>query len=173
MGVLRCTAKYRRLFGLPDKLREPAPPNNALGAWYANILNVGHGRYLHYMSERARLSVIVSLRTRDTAEQRFPEALFELLLQLGVGRDHADQEAAMLSTLDYGHTTSRSVLGSMRDQALTARYCLSDGISLMELMMLLAHTPCGPLNYDSPDRVAPQLVKKRWDAHEVSIVDYH
>ncbi len=75
MGVLRCSAKYRKLFGLPERLEEPAAPVCGLGAWY-----------------------------------------------------------------DY----------------------LPDGASLWDAMLRLARAPAGPLDYDSPDRVAPRLVEDTW-----------
>jgi hypothetical protein len=162
MGVLRCTAKYRRLFGLPENLADPSPPVSALGEWYGNSLNVGHGRYLHYMSERARLSVIVRLRHRQTAERRFAEALSRLLADLGLDARQVEREVATLDSLAYGRARSKSVLGSMRDQAASARLHLERGLSLPESMLRLARTPCGPLDYDSPDRVAPELVRQHW-----------
>ena len=162
MGVLRCTAKYRRLFGLPDKLEEPAAPVSGLGAWYANTLNVGHGRYLHYMSEEARLSVIVRLRHRDTAEERFVQSLAELLEHFGASAGCIEREVMTLTSLAYGRATSRSVLGSMRDHAQLTKYYLGDGASLWDAMLLLAKAPASPLDYDSPDRVAPRLVDDTW-----------
>ena len=84
MGVLRCTAKYRKLVGLPEDLGEPPAATGALGEWYANPLNIGRDRYLHYMSENARLSVLIGLRERKTAEQRFVSTVYELLRSLGV-----------------------------------------------------------------------------------------
>ncbi|MDH3525446.1 MAG: hypothetical protein OES32_17875 [Acidobacteriota bacterium] len=162
MGVLRCTAKYRKLFGLPDRLEEPAPPVSGLGAWYANTLNVGHGRYLHYMSEKARLSVIVELRHRHTAELRFPQTLAELLRHFGTDARCAEMEAMSLTPLVYGRATDRSVLGSMRDHSQLAKACLRDGEGLWDAMLFLAEAPSGPLDYESPDRVAPRLVENTW-----------
>ncbi len=162
MGVLHCTAKYRKLFGLPDKLEKPASPVCGLGAWYANTLNVGHGRYLHYMSEEARLSVIVGLRRRHTAEQRFAQTLAHLLRHFGTDARCAEREAMSLTSLVYGRATNRSVLGSMRDHAQLAKACLRDGASLWDLMLFLAEAPSGPLDYESPDRVAPRLVENMW-----------
>ena len=162
MGVLRCTAKYRKLFGLPDELEEPAPPVSGLGAWYANTLNVGHGRYLHYMSEKARLSVIIELRRRHTAELRFPQTLAELLRHFGTDSHCAERELATLDSLVFGRATDRSVLGSMRDHAQLAKTCLRDGESLWDAMLFLADAPAGPLDYASPNRVAPRLVENMW-----------
>lgn len=162
MGVLRCTAKYRKLFGLPDELEEPVAPVGGLGAWYANTLNVGHGRYLHYMSEEARLSVVVGLRRRDSAEERFVQTLAKLLKHFGTDARCTESEVMTLTSLAYGRSNSRSVLGSMRDHALLARYYLGDGASLWDAMLLLAKAPASPLDYDSPDRVAARLVEDTW-----------
>ena len=162
MGVLRCTAKYRKAFSLPEKLGEPNPPLSALGCWYANTLNVGHGRYLHYMSEKARLSVIVPLRHRETAEQRFTQTLADLLTHFGAASRYVDKEVSTLMSLADGRTTSRSVLGSMRDHAYLTKGYLQDDLSLWDVMLFLAESPAGPLDWDSANRVAPRLLDEWW-----------
>ncbi len=71
MPTLLCTGKYRKTFGLPEKLTPATIDEGALGPWYANTLNVGPHRLLHFMSAPSLLSVVITLRERSTAEQRF------------------------------------------------------------------------------------------------------
>lgn len=75
MGVLRCTAKYRKLFGLPHELEEPALPMSGLGAWYANTLNIGYGRYLHICrrrrGSRSSCSFAPAIRSSDVSLRRW------------------------------------------------------------------------------------------------------
>ena len=160
-GVLRCTSKYRRLFRLPENLPEPAAsPSGALGSWYANTLNVGRSRFLHYTSDLSRLAVVIPLRERRTAERRFVEVLAELLNRLGVSQQLVALECATLGTLAYARARNRSVLGTMRDQALAVAIDLDYGgvRSPVDLALWLAETPTGPLGYESPERVAPRLI---------------
>ena len=160
-GVLRCTSKYRRLFRLSENLSEPpGPPSGALGSWYANTLNVGPQRFLHYTSDLSRLAVVIPLRERRTAEQRFVELLAEILGRLGVDSRLVAHECATLATLVHARARDRSVLGTMRDQGFAVKADLSYGPvrSPIDLALWLAETPMGPLGYDFPERVAPRLI---------------
>ena len=56
------------------------------------------------------------------------------------------------NALQYARATDRSVLGSMRDQALIARHILENDTTPADLSAQLAETPCGPRNYESPER---------------------
>ena len=163
MPTLLCTSKYRRTFKLPERLVPGETSEGALGPWYANTLNVGHLRMLHYMSGPSLLSVFIGLRERASAERRFILALAELLTSLGVEERYVASETAPLSGLQYGRASDRSKLGSLRDQAYLAGYHIERGdLSLAEMNVLLAETPCGPMNYASPDRVAPELLERTW-----------
>jgi len=166
MGVLRCTSKYRKALGLPERLGEPLPrPTNALGEWYANTLNVGALRLLHYHSSGSRLSVIVPLSPRKTAEARFVAALDELLGQLGASAAQKDQEIGALLPFTYGRATDRSVLSTLRDHGHGVKWDLHFGHahSPTQLTWRLAETPCGPLNGRSPDAVTLELLRDAFE----------
>jgi hypothetical protein len=162
--VLRCTAKYRKLMGLPNALKEPPPSTSALGPWFANPLNVGRQRYLHFLSQASLLSVLIPLRERTTAEQRLQRTLRELLSALVVPPRLVEAEVAGLDTPFYAKTNNRSTLGSMNDQAFIADYHLATEPveTLWEVMLRLSETPCGPMEYQSPRSVAPKLIWERW-----------
>lgn len=160
--TLCCTTKYRKLFSLPNALPAAAGAATALGPWYANVLNIGSTRLLHYMSSTSLLSVVIWQRERKTAEERFVRSLRELLVALGVSPNFIEVELSHLSTIQYARATDRSVLGSMRDQALGARYSFDDTTTPAELSLRLAETPCGPRNYEAPKRLAPRLIEARW-----------
>lgn len=163
MGVLRCTRRYRKTLGIPHDLEEPGRPENALGDWSANTLNVGRQRFLHYLSEKGRLSVIITLRQRRDAEARFLRQLRELLLFLGVSEDLVDREVAATSPLTFALARDRSVLGSMNDHGFNAWHDLQGGRrSLLDVMRRLAVMPAGPLAMKSADRVVPTLVRSHW-----------
>src|SRR5438105_6685385 len=117
MSIIRTTAKYRAALHLPEELPERPGRNGSLGEWYANTLSIGHLRYLHYMSSRSLLSVIIWLREAKTAEGRMFLALEELLQALGVSAEAVARELSAMVRLFYARSNSRSILASMRDQA--------------------------------------------------------
>jgi hypothetical protein len=162
METLCCTAKYRKLFGLPDDLAAVSTSTSALGPWYAHVLNIGSARMLHYMSSTSLLSVVIWQRERKTAEERFVNSLRELLEYLRVAPKLIDAELGELATLRYARATDRSVLGSMRDQGNLASYQLEDDPTPADLSARLARTPCGPRNYESPQTLAPRLITAKW-----------
>ena len=160
--TLCCTAKYRRLFRLADDLAKVSVSATALGPWYANVLNIDSARMLHYMSSTSLLSVVLWQRERRSAEQRFIQSLRDLLKHLGVAPNVTEAELSEFSILQYARATDRSVLGSMREQAIIASYHLEDDTTPAYLSFVLAETPCGPRNYESPKTLAPRLLEARW-----------
>ena len=162
--ILCCTTRYRRLFGLPSSLPAADRSTTALGPWYANVLNLGPTRLLHFISSPSLLSVVITQRERKSAEERFVRGLRELLTELGVPANIIQAELDHLSSFQYARATDRSVLGSMRDQALGARFQYDHTSTLFELSHRLAQTPCGPRDYQSPARLAPALMKARWSS---------
>jgi len=163
MPTLLCTSKYRKAFGLPERLETVEVDEGALGPWYANTLSVGSQRFLHYMSGPSLLSVIVTLRDRSSAEERVVRSLRALLSDLKVRETWIEREAELLGSLQYGRARDRSILGSLRDQASLAHYRLRDDrFSLAEVNRDLAETPCGAMGYASPRRIAPERLAARW-----------
>jgi hypothetical protein len=162
MPTLLCTGKYRKTFGLPEKLTPATIDEGALGPWYANTLNVGPRRLLHFMSAPSLLSVLITLSERSTAEQRFVVALSELLDLLGVERRYIDLEATLFATVVHARSSDRSKLGSLRDQGDLAWHYVADGLSIRDVNDRLSMTPCGPIGYDNPAAVAPARLEARW-----------
>jgi hypothetical protein len=161
MPTLYCTSKYRKTFGIPERLSAAEVNEGALGPWYANTLNFGPQRLLHYMSGPSLLSVVVRLRERSSTETRFVQALTELLRAFKVPESFIEQEFARMSEFQYARASDRSKLGSLRDQANLASYHLADR-SLSDINLRLAETPCGPMSYNWPSRVAPELLERTW-----------
>lgn len=159
MATLRCTSKYRKAFGIAEKLPEPETSELVLGEWYANTLAIGRQRFFHYMSGRSLLSVVVPVRERRKAEGRMVEGVGRLLYHFGVSPAEVEAELDRMNDWQHARASNRSVLGSMRDQAFLAKHDVLDGFvpSLWELWLRLAETPCGPMNYDSPKKVTRTL----------------
>ena len=160
---LCCTANYRDIASIPDQLGPAPPPDAALGNWYANTFNVRRERYLLYTSEVSLLTVITPLRERSTAVERFVAAVAESLLGLGVPPNRVAAEISSMRPLVFARTSSRSVLGSMRDMAASATHILDRrGATLAEAVASLAKMPCGPIGYAHPAKVANELLASRW-----------
>ena len=160
--TLCCTSKYRKLFDLPNNLPAAAGSTTALGPWYANVLNIGSVRLLHYMSSTSLLSVVIWQRERKSAEQRFVRGVEQLLAALNVPANFIQAELDHFASLQYARATDRSVLGSMRDQAVGASYYFDDTITPADLSRRLAATPCGPKSYEAPEKLAPRLIHAKW-----------
>jgi hypothetical protein len=161
MATLRCTAKYRKAFHLPEKLPEPVD-HSLLGEWYANTFSIGHQRFLHYMSGLSLLSVIVPRRESRTAERRMAEALELLLLSFGAPAGAVAAQIASMETFQHARASNRSVLASMRDQAFVGRNAAYRGrvSSCWEIMLDLSIMPCGALGYDNPRETTLALLTK-------------
>jgi len=119
------------------------------------------------MSSTSLLSVVIRQRERRNAEQRFARALEELLAALGVPTALVEAEVSRLSSFQYARATNRSVLGSMRDQAIGATYRFDDTSTPFDLSRQLAETPCGPKDYQSPKSIAPRLILAKWSGPRV------
>jgi hypothetical protein len=168
MPTLLCTSKYRKAFGLPEVLPVADTFEGALGPWYANTLNVGPNRMLHYMSGPSLLSVFIRLKERTTAGQRFMTALEGLLVSLRVKDEYIERELGLLNGIQYGRASDRSKLGSMRDQAYSAKTFIARGDSVAELNLDASTVPCGPLGYASPRNVASELLDRMWRGSRAS-----
>ncbi len=163
MYVLRCTKKLLRRLGSPQSQDDTAP-TTALGDWYANLFNVGHSRMVHLVSDRSLLSVLVPARNIRDLAPRHTDALAELLWHIGIQPQLIEAEAAELNQWTIGPTRSRSVLASMRDLAINARWRVhvQPGYRPIDLALELAGVPCGPLQMRYPAEVAVSLLTNRY-----------
>ncbi len=93
--------------------------------------------------------------------RRFRYALRELLLALGIHEGAVEEEERAMAELAFGKTENRRILGSMTDFAWMLEGYLRDPMSLVELSLRLAETPCGPLNMNNPWRATANLFSSR------------
>ncbi|HEY2323591.1 MAG TPA: hypothetical protein VGJ82_12085 [Thermoanaerobaculia bacterium] len=163
MPTLLCTAKYRKAFGLPERLSAAEVDEGALGPWYADTLNAGSLRFVHYMSAPSLLSVIVRLRERASAEQRFVRALHDLLVDLSVPEAWIDRETESLLSFHYARARNLSDLGYLRDHAWVARSrFLRDDFSEAEVNLDLSENPPTAGHRGFPRNVARERLAARW-----------
>ena len=162
MYTARCTRKVLQAMHMPAAVQEE-PPSTALGDWYVNFINMRNHRLVHFVSDRSLLSVLVRVRTLKTALDRHIASLHDLLEELGVPPAIIQAELDEMRQRAVAKTQSRSVLASMRDLALSARWILAKAprASPLEISHELARVPCGPLAMAFPAEVAIGLLLKR------------
>jgi hypothetical protein len=137
-----------------------APSTTVLGDWFAQLVFVGHQRYVLLVSERSRLPVIMPGRDLKNLARNLPAALAEVLRALGVPGVVMEAEVEASAEAVIAVTNSRSVLGTLNDFSRALGHRLSDepDADLVEIALLLSRTPVGPLGYDAPDRVTRRLL---------------
>lgn len=152
MPSLRCTGRLlKRLKQKP--VPDPPAPENRLGDWYANILNIGPNRLVLVTSERSLLCVVTHIKDSPHLRERIRERVHAFLYHLGVPPSLAADEVRGMQDMPFAKTASRSVLGSMNDFALHADGYVRYGpqeIDLTDLEFRLNSVLCGPLEYRRP-----------------------
>lgn len=121
MLVLRCTQKL--LVRLKQTGDMPAVESTTrLGDWYGNILRLGRRQYLLFISERSRLPVVLPLREARHLNTVFPDAVCQVLADIGIAAADIADERSRMSEIAFGRTRNRSLLGTMNDFAFMAQH---------------------------------------------------
>lgn len=152
MMVLRCTQKLLTRLKMTSDL-PPAASTTRLGDWYGNILRFGPQQFLIFISEHSRLAVVLPARDAKRLPEILPSAISDLLAQIGIPAEEIEDERGRMSRVSFGRTRDRSLLGTLNDYVMMARYGYSQrGVpeSPGELMRFLAQTPILPLKGASP-----------------------
>ena len=157
--TLRCTRKLLKRLPVQPQV-SARPMSNVLGDWYADILFTRPQHLVMCTSERSLLPVVLPARELSTLLPRFRRALQKMLAKLSVPSHLIDSELAQMSEVAIAPTASRVVLGFMNDFKFQCRVHLAHdaGLSLEQLSLLLAQTPCGPLKYADPADAARQIL---------------
>jgi len=109
-------------------------------------------------SERSLLPVLLPARELSTLIPRFRRAVEVVLTKLELPRPAIEAELATMAEVSVAPTASRVVLGSMNDFIFQFRVHQAYGLSLEQLALYLAQSPCGPLKYDQPADVTRRLL---------------
>src|SRR5574338_1371565 len=152
MLVLRCTQKLLARLKQAENL--PAVESTTrLGDWYGNILQLGRRQHLLFISERSRLPVVIPIREGKRLAEVFPDAVCEVLGNVGVPAADIADERSRMSEIAFGRTRNRSLLGTLHDFAFRAQVGSArrpEPETPEELIRVLAQTPILPLNGASP-----------------------
>lgn len=152
MLVLRCTQKLLARLKHADNLAT-VESTTRLGDWYGNILQLGRRQHLLFISERSRLPVVIPIREGKRLVEVFPEAVCEVLVNVGVTAADIAEERSRMAEIAFGRTRNRSLLGTLNDFAFMARVGNArrpEPETPEELMRFLAQTPILPLDGASP-----------------------
>ncbi|MDF1512669.1 MAG: hypothetical protein P1S60_02550 [Anaerolineae bacterium] len=162
MFAFRCTKKLIQKLGLPV-IPDPPPPTTRLGDWYGNVLNAGRQRLMIFVSDRSLLSIVMPLRERHDLLKNFKLRLAMQLLHLDIDAQLVSTELDQMETVVIAPTANRSVLGSMNDFSIMAKDHLyyKPDMDHHHLSRILGKTPCSPLDYNSPERLAPELLSEK------------
>ncbi len=152
MVVLRCTQKLLARLKQADNL-PVVESTTRLGDWYGNILQLGRRQHLLFISERSRLPVVIPICESKRLASVFPDAVCEVLSNVGVAAFDIADERSRMSEIAFGRTRNRSLLGTLNDFAFMAQTGdarRTEPESPEELMRFLAQTPILPLDGASP-----------------------
>ena len=159
MLVVRCTAKLlARLKAKPGP--SPPPSTTLLGDWYATVLPWWPAHLVLLVNERTRLAAVLPARPSSTLAKRIPEAIVEILRNLGAAAHVIEQERQAMAGIVFARTASRSVLGTMNEFAFHLGLQLErdEGLDHAEVAMFLNRMYLTPLDNGRPDDVAMDLL---------------
>jgi hypothetical protein len=161
MVTLRCTHKLLRYLRAEAVQRDTDFPTTRLGDWYANLLFTKRRRLIVCVSERSLLPIIVAAKDPSSFSYRLREAVRSMLWTVGVSRDALDRELLEMAGVTIGRTANRSVLCSLNELALGARYALGQRpeMDLLTVAMEVAETPCSALQYANPKEATLDLLR--------------
>lgn len=165
MVVVLCTRKL--LDRLGQRTSSDVTSTSALGDWYATILLTNPQHVVLPVNAATRLSAVPA-RSLSTLSSRFAEGLTTVLTTSGVSPEVIAAELTEMRDVTFTTTASRSVLGTMNDDAIYIEAVFRDDItvSLYTLSVKVADTSVGPLGYDQPRDVVRRLLEKSVEARE-------
>lgn len=141
MALLRCTRRLFEPIGTDHRDGTPDPGgDNRLGTWTATLLPLRPARLVVAVSEHARLPLVMTALPYENMLDRFPEALYALLLDLKLPPDLARLECAAMQPLQPVTETDGSTLAVLKIYAVELRAAWEKGLtrSSAELSLHLA-----------------------------------
>ena len=110
MLVLRCTQKLLARLKQADNLAA-VESTTRLGDWYGNILQLGRRQHLLFISERSRLPVVIPIREGKRLAEIFPDAVCEVLSNVGIAATDITDERSRMSEIAFGRTATGACSG--------------------------------------------------------------
>ena len=159
MVVIRCTQKLLRRMGpvVPSTVKSTAK----LGDWSANLLGVGHRRFVLLVSEPTRLPILIRASETRSFPKNFPDVLALVLEGLRISPEAIRKEISETHEARVCPTNNRSVLASLNDFSRLIKWHLYENPNAdpTELSVLLSGTPIiVPFGGDSPQELTRRLL---------------
>ena len=157
MAIICCTAKALKELRIPPRTPEEASLQEGLiGPWYCNLVRIDWRKCLLFANARTLYSFFVPGVKRPALNS--PDQLFNVELAKALSMERLptatiDKVLAEYHQLEFTSTASRSVLGSMNDQAFTVEVYIQaegglDSANLRNLHFHLNETPMSAIEMD-------------------------
>lgn len=163
MPALRCTKRLLR------RLRQPAaepaaPPENALGHWYANIMTIRRVPMVLALSETSLLAVLVPGAPFNTLPSRVTRAVADLLPRIGIAPELVQPEIAAMTPLTLAPTASRKVLGCLNrmEFELEVDFDYHPERTIAEREEWMSENIYTLTGYRYPREIAADLLASKW-----------
>lgn len=159
MVVIRCTQKLLKRVG--PACPAPLASTTRLGDWTANLLGVGHRRFVLLVAEHSPLPILLPARDLRRLGDPLVDALAHVLLSLNVPALSVRRELSEMRETVFAATNSRSVLGTMNDFANATwwRYQDDPQADPLAVSLWLAETPMRPFRGKAPDQLTRELLR--------------
>ncbi len=121
MITIRPTAKLAKRMGV--KLQSTNQTSTTvLGDWYAHSVVFESKQLILCISSTTRFCLVMKAAPYASFPQRFPKALEELLLAIGVKEESVQKELGEMKDIILAKTIDRSILGSLTDNKQCLEY---------------------------------------------------
>ena len=164
MVTLRLTHKLQKLLDI-DLDEQVEPTTSRLGDWYANLIPTVSGDLILFVNEKTLLSVAIPVWEANNLIPLFHLRVTNLLGMIGIPHKKILDEIRHYDRIQFGKTTSRSIVGSMNDiawqyQGMAEVAMSKKDLSLSEAELRLSEMPCKPINYRFPSEVVKELLER-------------
>jgi hypothetical protein len=160
MVVINCTKKlFRRL-----KVQESSKiysSTNLLGAWCANVFNIGRYPFVIFTNEKTLLSILFPLKEFKRISDLFNSSLSRQLKELKIPENIILAETKQTSEIVLSTNTNRRTLGSMNDLVFRIKAILNDkqSFTVKELERELREIPFSPISFSNAGEAVKGLLK--------------
>lgn len=156
--IIRLTQKLAKKIKVAPTTAAPCT-ENPFGDWTANLFTVGRVQYIILTHSASLYSVVLpgrGINDSDKFIECVVSALGEQMADAGYGDVFEQHIAPLARSIRFSKTGDRSVLGSMNDLVLHAKYRLADE-PLIVAVKGLNQIPMGALGYQFPRDVLANL----------------
>lgn len=126
MAILRCTAKLLSELKLQSK--DVLQTSDDLNSWHANLFRIVRRKCVIFTHDKTLYSFLALGLTKpdfQNFKEVFRQGLFKSLIANEIPQKQLELFLSINHDIEFGKTTSRSVLGSMNDLIFQLKYRIS------------------------------------------------